>query len=100
MKYELSVLDYLELFYLMTPEQIQEEFTFRACSARTIRRIYSRSHLQNRSEVYKHFENDLCLFGYTKKEKRELIKGALEKLKEKKVAEIWAKIAKEESLWD
>lgn len=51
--YILSDQDYLEIYPLLTPDEIEEEFAGRTKSARTIQRLYRKFGLPSTRESYK-----------------------------------------------
>ena len=100
MKYELTKLDYVDLAYVMTPEEISDVFIERAKSARTIRRIYKNLNLPSLAEYKRQLWEAIVLLDATKEEKSKCIEEAHRKIKNEKLEALWNKIFEEESKWD
>ena len=100
MKYELTKIDYVELAYVMTPEEIAEVFAERAKSGRTIRRIYKSLNLPSVAEYKRQLWDSIVLLDGSKEEKSVWVEEAHRTIKNEKLNEIWDKIFEAESKWD
>ncbi|MGA0164116.1 MAG: hypothetical protein ACO3LE_07725 [Bdellovibrionota bacterium] len=104
MKYKLRDEDYLDLYGVLTPEEIKEEFGEMSPHPRTIRRRlarYGRDSTRGRLNAIAQAKDALpSAFNLSKEQKIKLLKEALAEEKESLVRQVWQRAKAFEERWD
>tara|TARA_B100000519_G_scaffold169554_1_gene154814 strand:- start:431 stop:733 length:303 start_codon:yes stop_codon:yes gene_type:complete len=94
-RYKLQEADYEDVWLLLTPEEIYNEFQERACSPRNIRRIYKQNNLSHRNKKKGLVELKYEEAFWNKREFDE----ALKELKDEAIERIWHRVRRIEEEW-
>ncbi|GEM_PF-3514257 len=104
MKYLLRDEDYLDLYGVLTPEEIKDEFGDRAPHPRTIRRRlarYGRDSTRGRLNAIAQAKDALpSAYNLSKEQKINLLKEALQEQKETLLLLVWDRAKAFEARWD
>ena len=101
-KYELKPNDYLDLYPLLSPAEIQEEFGERSKSARTINRLYKKIGLPSSREGLEAFVAESYAIADLAAGENDWLDYLLEQIakeREKKISRLWQRIKKIEELF-
>lgn len=91
----LSIKEYKQLWLLMTPDEIKEEFGQHSHSPRQIRRYYTEFGVQRIQKAQKELEQKIQLKQPFDVDGKQLLHEHLEELKIQVVEEIWQKLEEE-----